>query len=147
VFAGGVDEAVGNARRFGQIFTLGVFNENARRTPGMERSLATIANDPGVAAVNDTRINVATAADAKHTPVLLLSVEPMLRTPDIVVISGRIPASPTEVALGPESAKAMGAAVGSQVVLEGDGRRRALTVTGLAFVSRAGRTATPAEGG
>lgn len=134
VFAGGVDEAVGNARRFGQIFSLGVFTESGRRTPGMERSLATIARDPDVVAVSDSRINVATATDAKHTPVLLLSVEPMLRTPDIVVVSGRMPGSPTEVALGPESAKAMGAAVGSQIVLKGDGPRRALTVTGLAFV-------------
>jgi hypothetical protein len=134
VFASGVDEAAGNARRFGQIFSLGVFTESERRTPGMERSLATIAEDPDVVAVSDSRINVATAGDAKQTPVLLLSVEPVARTPDIVVISGRMPRSPGEVVLGPESAKAMGAAVGSQVVLRGHAPPLPLTVTGLGFV-------------
>jgi hypothetical protein len=135
VFASGVDEAAGNARRFGQIFSLGVFPERDHRTPGMERSLATAAKDPDVVAVNDSRVNVATGGDANRTPVLLLSVEPLQRMPDIVVLRGRMPRSPGEVVLGPESATQMGAGVGSQVVLTGDGSRMALTVTGLAFLA------------
>jgi ABC-type lipoprotein release transport system permease subunit len=134
VFASGVNEAAGNTRRFGQIFSLGVFPQTERRTPAMERFIATVAKDPDVIAVTDSRSNVATADDARHTPVMLLSVEPVLRTPDIVVVSGRMPRSPGEVALGPESAKEMGATAGSQVVLRGNGAPMTLTLTGLAFV-------------
>ena len=100
----------------------------------MERFIATVAKDPGVIAVSDSRINVATTDDARRTPVLLLSVEPVQRTPDIVVVSGRMPRSPGEVVLGPESATAMGAVVGSEVVLRGNGAPMTLTLTGLAFV-------------
>jgi len=134
VFASGVNEAAGNPRRFGQVFSLGVFPQAERRTPVMERFITTVAKDPDVLAVSDSRVNVATADDVRHTPVVLLSVEPVLRTPDIVVVSGRMPRAPGEVVLGPESAKAMGATVGSQIVLRGNRAPMTLTLTGLAFV-------------
>jgi len=134
VFAAGVSEASINPRRFGQNFSLGLFDASQRRTPPLERALTTVAADRDVAAVSDSRFGIASAGDQHHTPITVLSLEPRGRMPAIVVLSGRLPRSATELLLGPESAASADAALGSTILVRGDRGSHEMTVTGLGFV-------------
>jgi hypothetical protein len=146
VFAGGVKEASTNPARFGQNFSLGLFEDSARRTPRLEQALTAVVADRDIAAVSDSRISVATAGDRSHTPITMLSLEPRGRMPGIVILSGRLPRSATEVLLGPESAAASGATLGSPILVRGDRASHEMTVTGLGFVLESWRN-SHASGG
>jgi len=134
-FSAGISEAAGNARRFGQVFPLAaLLGEQGQRSARADRLLHTIAADPDVAAVIESRIAVATAVTADRVPLTLYSLASVDRPAGIVVVQGRMAASPSEVVLGSESAAALRAAIGSRVVLDGGRGPSPMTVTGIGFL-------------
>jgi len=124
VFSAAVADATGNPARFGQIHQVQV----ALADDTAAAVLATVAADPDVAEVNDSRAAVAEYAGVAAT---VYALGPRYGA---VVTDGRLPAAATEVALAPYTAGAMGVRPGDTVDLAGTRSTRELTVTGLAFV-------------
>jgi hypothetical protein len=131
-FSAGVDDAAEHPERFGQVHQLEAFTgfEGEQFGP-VEEILPLIAKDPDVVAVNDARIAV---AEIGNIPVTLYTLDPVDAPWEPVVVQGRIPDGPAEVALAPASAEAMDVAVGDVVRVTGTLGVRELTVSGLAFV-------------
>jgi hypothetical protein len=132
-FSNGIADAVTHQSRFGQTFELAVFlADNGARPAAASRVVAATARDPDVAAVNDVRFRTATTAGG-NVPLHVFSYEPVGDPLDVVVTSGRMPTSASEVVLGPEASARLGVGVAEHVVLNGS-RARTMTVTGLGFV-------------
>jgi ABC-type antimicrobial peptide transport system permease subunit len=93
-----------------------------------------LAADPDVAGLNDARVSVAHAG-AGGTTVALFSHDPVGRPIDTVLISGRLPASASEVTLAPASATSARVRIGSRILFAGSKSRRELTVVGIGFVA------------
>ena len=132
-FSHGVDDAAGDLRRFGQTHQLGAwFGENGQHfLPEEELAalMAAVAADTDVEAVNDSRIG---SAEIDGVSAAVYSYAPVGDGAlDVVVLEGRMPGGPDEIALAPDTAAAAGAAVGDSVDPTGTG---AVTVTGIAFV-------------
>ncbi len=132
-FSSGVDDASGDLRRFGQTHQLGAwFGENDEHFLPEEELpalLAAVAADPDVEAVNDSRIG---SADIDGVSAAVYSYAPVRDGAlDVVVLEGRMPVRPDEIALAPVTAEAIGAAVGDEVDPAGTGTS---TITGIAFV-------------
>ncbi|MBB5788154.1 ABC transporter permease [Jiangella mangrovi] len=133
-FSDGVEDAAENPARFGQVYQLMSFVGDAGQDFGpVDQLLPAMAADPDVRTVNDTRIAVAVVG---NRPVTLFTLEQAGREPlRPVVVDGRAPVEPDEVALAPGSADGMGVGVGDVVSMSGTGgEERRFTVTGLAFV-------------
>jgi ABC-type lipoprotein release transport system permease subunit len=131
-FSAGVNDASAHPERFGQSHQLIAFvGMDGEYFGPMDELLPVLANDPDVAAVNDTRIAV---GEVSRVPVTLFTLEAPWEP---VLTEGRAPDGPAEVALGPASAEAMGVTVGDIVSMTGTAGVRELTVTGLAFVPEA----------
>jgi hypothetical protein len=130
-FSAGVSEAAGNPARFGQTQQLEIYlgfggDEAVRPAP----VLAAIARDPAVAAVNDSRIQVARSGDTTFAVFTYAPVGAPLAT---VLSEGRLPARQDEIVLGRRTAAAVRARVGSRVSITGSGTVT-MTVTGIGFV-------------
>jgi predicted lysophospholipase L1 biosynthesis ABC-type transport system permease subunit len=89
------------------------------------------ADDPDVLAVNDTRIGVVTIGEAPVTVFTHAAVGD--RPLPVVVLAGRMPTGPDEIALAPDSAGRAGVRIGDVVTASGRASAR-LHVTGTAFV-------------
>jgi hypothetical protein len=133
-FSAGVTEAAGNPERFGQTWQLETWIGFGGTDFGAAGLLQTVARDPDVTAVNDWR--AAVASDLRNRlPVLLYSYHPVGQPVKVVLTTGRMPTSATELVLAPESAAALRTRVGGTVTLAGTtGTPRALTVSGIGFV-------------
>ncbi|WP_053206318.1 ABC transporter permease [Jiangella muralis] len=132
-FSSGVADAAGHPERFGQVYQLTSFVGDAGQdfVPG-DQVMQVMADDPDVRVVNDTRIAVAAV---ENRPVTLFTLDQAGREPlRPVLVDGRAPEQPGEVALAPGSADAMGVGVGDVVTMAGTAGDREFTVTGLAFV-------------
>ena len=146
-FQAGVADAVANPARFGQVFAVGSYMGFGDRDVAPAADLLrAAAADPDVLAVNDTRVDVATV---ERRPVTLFSIDPVAgHPPSIQVLSGRLPATPGEIALAPGVASRTGVSVGD--VLTVAGRHPAagtpMRLTGLAFAPQDPHT-TYDEGG
>lgn len=133
-FSAGVSEAAGNPERFGQTWQLETWIGFGGMDFAPKNLLAAVARDPDVVAVNDWRAAVATETRDRQ-PVLLYSFSPVGRPIRVVLTSGQMPASETDVVLAPQTAATMRAHVGGAVTLVGTtGRSRAMTVSGIGFV-------------
>ncbi|MEO6712690.1 MAG: FtsX-like permease family protein [Mycobacteriales bacterium] len=135
-FSGGVADAAGNPARFGQTYQLATFFgassiDYAARPHDV---LSGVAALPDVTGVNDARVDAANTADGKTT-VPLFSYEPVGKPLDIVLTSGRMPATDSDLVLAPSSADALHIGIGGRVKLSGsEAAGREMTVTGIGFV-------------
>jgi cell division protein FtsX len=132
-FSDGVDDAAANPARFGQVYQLASFIGDAGQdfVPG-DQVLPAMAADPDVRVVNDTRIAVAVV---ENRPVTLFTLDQAGREPlRPVLVGGRAPEGPDELALAPDSATAMGVGIGDVLTMSGTAGEREFTVSGLAFV-------------
>ncbi|TDD96659.1 ABC transporter permease [Jiangella asiatica] len=131
-FSHGVDDAAGNPSRFGQVHQIeGYLGLDGVDLVPVPELLPLLAADPDVTAVNDTRVAV---AEAGGRPVTLFTLDPVDAPLRPVLVDGRAPQTPAEVALAPDSAESMGLSVGEVVAMTGTAGVREMTVTGLAFV-------------
>jgi hypothetical protein len=137
-FADGVSDALDNPARFGQTHQLeayvGFNNQDA--APAAE-VLTAMAGVPDVAGVNNLR---ARSAGAGELSVFLFTYDPVTTDVPTSPGTGRLPGRPDQVALGPATAKALGADVGSRVSFTGDHGAQDYTVTGVAYVPESGST-------
>jgi hypothetical protein len=133
-FSSGVSDASSHLERFGQTWQLETFTGyNGRDFLPSERVLQDLAEDQDVAGVNDARLGVARGGGGS-TPVSLFSLDPVGEPLRVVLTAGRLPAAADEVVLGPGSAAALPARIGSRVRFEASREPRWLTVVGLGFV-------------
>lgn len=132
-FSSGVTDAAGHPERFGQVYQLAAFVGDAGEDFGpVDDVMQTMADDPDVRVVNDTRVAVAAV---ENRPVTLFTLDQAGREPlRPVLVDGRAPEQPGEVALAPASADTLGVGVGDVVTMSGTAGDREFTVTGLAFV-------------
>ncbi|GAA0988230.1 hypothetical protein GCM10009555_069400 [Acrocarpospora macrocephala] len=125
-FRAGAVDAYDDLARFGQTFQLtawaGWDGRDFAPAP-----LATWAQDPDVLAVNDARIGVGTVGATSVT--LYTYARPF----PVVVLAGRMPTAPDEIALAPDSARDSSSKVGNIITLKARATSR-LTVTGIVFV-------------
>ncbi len=125
-FRAGAVDAAGDPARFGQTFQLmgwiGAGGEDFNPRPPAEWS-----RDPDVRAINDTRVGVISTRSAS-VPVFTHE-QPF----PVVVLSGRMPGAPGEIALAPDSARQIGAKIGDLLPVKGRATG-SLQVTGIAFV-------------
>ncbi|WP_261561557.1 ABC transporter permease [Frankia tisae] len=142
-FRAGVVDTAGDPQRFGQTFQVGTFlGLGGQDFVAAGPALRALAADPEVVAVNDTRVGVVSLGE---TPVTVFSYHPVGHGIRTVVLSGRMPAGPGEIALAPESLRAAHLRIGDRVpaagafVAAGPGRpggvaTGTLRVTGVVFV-------------
>jgi ABC-type lipoprotein release transport system permease subunit len=131
-FSNGVHDASRHPERFGQTYELmAFFGFNGQDFVPADEVLAGLADDPDVAAVVDTPLDVAKSAD---TAVNVFAYEPVGTPLDIVVTDGRMPLSPGEIAMAPRTADALGVSVGDTLDLAGTSGNVRADVTGIAFV-------------
>jgi ABC-type lipoprotein release transport system permease subunit len=147
-FSAGVTEAARNPARFGQTWHLEArmgFAGQDFVPPGL---LQAAARDPDVSAVNDWRAAIATAT-TRREPLIVYSYSPVGRPITVVLVTGRMPGSASDVVLAPATAAALHAKVGETITVTGTpGEPRTMTVSGIGFVPAGGRcaTCTSAEG-
>jgi ABC-type lipoprotein release transport system permease subunit len=132
----GVRDAAENLDRFGQTYRLETFlGYNSTDFGSAADALTAMADDPDVVAVNDTRTDVVQADG--EAAIAVLTLDPIDAPIDTVVLAGRLPDRPGEVALGPRTARAAGLAIGDRFSAVGERGTEELTVTGIAFVPAA----------
>lgn len=137
-FSAGVTEAADNPDRFGQTYRVDTFVgfDGQDFVPDLPAMIATTAADPDVSAVADTPVGV---IDAGTGPVTVFAHDTRGPTPlGTVVLSGRMPAAPNEILLGPATAQELHVGIGEQVPAAGNKDHTELTVTGIGFVPYAG---------
>lgn len=132
-FAAGVSDAAANPARFGQTWQLGTFlGFNGQDFGPASQVLRAVAADRDVIGVDDARIGGAQAGQ--------ISIESFTYAPvagkrvPVVLTAGRMPAAPGEIALAPTTARDLHAAPGATIRLTGGAAKRAVRVTGIAFV-------------
>jgi hypothetical protein len=133
-FSAGVSDAAVNPARFGQTWQLDTFLGEGGQdfSPAGSQVLRAVAADPEVTGVDDALVGGAQSG--------ITSVESFTYTPvngkgvPVVLTGGRMPASASEIVLGPTTAKAMHATIGSTIRLTGGPVPRTFTVTGTGFV-------------
>ncbi|MBE3009404.1 ABC transporter permease [Microbispora sp. NEAU-D428] len=131
-FSAGVQDAAEHPERFGQTYQLAMFfGLNGTDFGPAREVLQTLAREPIVQGVNDSRIAVAESGD---TSVTMGTYAPVGRPLPVVLLAGRMPRTAGEVTLAPKSADALGARVGDRIPLRGGGTPMTMTVTGIGFV-------------
>jgi len=133
-FSAGVSDASANPARFGQTWQLDTYLGEGGQdfSPAGSQVLRAVAADPQVTGVDDALVGGAQSG--------ITSVESFTYTPvsgkrvPVVLTGGRMPASASEIVLGPTTAKAMHATIGSTIRLTGGPVPRTFTVTGTGFV-------------
>ncbi|HEX8771820.1 MAG TPA: FtsX-like permease family protein, partial [Acidimicrobiales bacterium] len=128
VFGSSLDRLVTDGSRFGNNFDL-TSGSGGDVVPDDLR--ARVETDPDVAAV--VLYGVGHARVGSVT-VGLAGMEPIRGEGGPTVLVGRLPAADDEIALGRLTAKAIGASVGADLTVEGEGASRRFRVTGLAVV-------------
>jgi cell division protein FtsX len=133
-FSAGVSDAAANPARFGQTWQLDTFlGEGGQEfSPAIGQVLRAVAADRDVTGVDDALVG---AAQSGQVSVESFTYAPVAgKKVNVVLTEGRMPSSDSEIVLGPITAKAMHAAVGSTIRLAGGPVRRTVTVTGIGFV-------------
>ncbi len=133
-FSAGVSDAAANPARFGQTWQLGTFlGLNGQDFGPASRVLRAVAADRDVTGVDDARIG---GAQSGQVSIESFTYAPVAgkRVP-VVLTSGRMPATSTEIVLAPATARELHAVTGSTVRLTGGtATPRAVKVTGIGFV-------------
>jgi hypothetical protein len=132
-FSAGVSDAAGHPARFGQTWQLSTFlGLNGQDFGPASRALRAVAADRDVTGVNDALI---AGAQSGQTSVESFIYQPVRgKRPVIVLLSGRLPATPEEITLAPVTARELHAVTGSAIRLSGGGPPRLMRVTGIGFV-------------
>jgi len=132
-FYAGVRDAAANPARFGQTWQLfAQFGINGQDFGPAQAVLRRAAADRDVTGVLDLRVAGAQSGQISVESYTDGSVAG--KQVPIVLTAGRLPAGATEIVLGPTTARALHAGLGSTVRLTGGAIPRTLTVTGLGFV-------------
>ncbi|GAA2568782.1 ABC transporter permease [Pseudonocardia hydrocarbonoxydans] len=137
-FSAGVADAAAHPERFGQTHRLESFVgfNGEDYLPTGPALTAAIAADPDVLAVVDAPVGV---LDTARGAVSTFAYGSTGREPfPTVVLSGRMPQAPDEIALAPRTAAEQDAAVGDTLAVTGTAGSATLRVTGIAFVPYAG---------
>jgi hypothetical protein len=134
-FSQGVSDAASHPERFGQTFQLGAFvGINGHDFVPADRLLAAVRQQPQVSGVDDARTAVATDRASKES-VSLYAYTPGPKAIPVVILSGRLPESASEVVLAPRTMKAMRTHIGDRVQFTGNAKRAvSLTVVGSGLV-------------
>jgi hypothetical protein len=136
-FHSGLDDAVNTPERYGQTWQAAGFlglNGHDFVNPAKEKAeLSKLANLPDVAGVNDTRLTPVTIGNESLT---LFELLPLGGGVTPVSIDGREPRANDEIALGPQTAKLLGAHVGERVEVKG-AHTLPFKVSGITFVPAA----------
>jgi hypothetical protein len=133
-FSAGVSDASANPARFGQTWQLDTFLGEGGQdfSPAGSQVLRAVAADPEVTGVDDALVAGAQSGQVSVESFTYTSVGG--KRVQVVLTGGRMPASASEIVLGPTTAKAMHATIGSTIRLTGGPVPRTLTVTGTGFV-------------
>ena len=131
-FAAGVADAAEHPARFGQTYqlevALGTDGDNFRPAGPVLRALSA---DPGIAGLIDMRVGAGSSGAASVT---VYSYRPVGGAAGpLVLTAGRPPETSHDLVLAPETARRLGARVGSLVPLGGDRGSRQMRVTGIGF--------------
>jgi hypothetical protein len=130
-FAAGASDAAANPARFGQTYQL----EVALGTDGHDfrpagPALWALAADPGIAGLTDMRVG---AGSSGATSVTTYSYHPVGAPVPLVLTSGHPPRTGRDLVLAPQTARRLGARIGSLVPLTGDRGTRRMEVIGIGF--------------
>jgi ABC-type lipoprotein release transport system permease subunit len=133
-FSHGVSDSVDNPERFGQVVALegfvGVEGQDfipAQKIADAARSVSSVIG------VNDSRQGIAVRSGSRAT-VVLYTYDDGPRALPIVLLNGRLPAAPNEVALAPTTLEQLHVSVGERIALTGDTGPRTLLVTGTSLM-------------
>jgi hypothetical protein len=129
----GIDDAVSNPRRSGQVWNAEVFETEEFNG---ERLRAELLNHPGVADVAGMR-RVPLDVEGAGLPVYAL--EPVRGDISFVVLDGRAPRSPDEAAIGPATAKALNKKIGDRLHIGSRGQL-ALRIVGTTLLAQTPHT-------
>ncbi|MGK2949414.1 MAG: FtsX-like permease family protein [Acidimicrobiales bacterium] len=131
-FAAGINDAIAQPERFGQVADLEVFVGfgNESFVPADE-VLEVLAADPEVLAVNDSRQGV---LESGVVDLAAFAIAPVDEPLPIVVLEGELPAERQEVAVSAQTATELGAEVGDRIELSGSRSTGMYEVSGIAFV-------------
>lgn len=144
VFDGSITDALHHPERVGQTEEAAAFTGFGDFDYDPKKRVRTAVEAlPYVTQILDTQSAVATDAGGA-TSVQLFSNDGEL---DTVVLDGRMPASATEVALGPDSLAALGVTVGDRVTLVGDRGTLDYEVVGSVLTPEIGGTNNYSDGG
>jgi hypothetical protein len=134
-FSHGVSDAASHPERFGQTFQDGAFmGINGQDFGPADKVTATLADQPEVTGLDNSRTAVATAPNGRDA-VALWEYEPGSKPMHTVVLDGRMPSQSDEVVLAPKSLSALHVHVGGTVTLSGStDAPRTLRVVGSGFV-------------
>lgn len=127
-FAAGIADASAHPERFGQTQQLEIYAGFGGDDTVHGTLLPSIARDPDVVAVNDTRIQV---AQARSTTFPVFTYAPVDAPYPVVMSAGQLPSRAGEVAFGAATAASLGVGVGDKVPVNG---AFPMTVTGIGFL-------------
>jgi FtsX-like permease family len=131
-FSGAASDASTNPARVGVLYQFEAWAgyDNVALWPA-DAGFAAMVRVPGVAAVNDTRAQI---ADAEGEQLTVFSLNAVGAQPTYVVTTGRSPVGPSEILLGERAARALGARLGDTVDLAGTNGKAEFVVVGIGFV-------------
>jgi ABC-type lipoprotein release transport system permease subunit len=136
-FQAGLSDAIDTPERYGQVWQAGGFfglnGHDFASKAKVTSSMSALAHRPEVAGLNDTRLVPVTIGNEALT---MFELDPIGGGITPVSLSGREPRADDEIALGPFTAKQLGANVGDQLTVKGE-RDLSLTVSGITFVPAA----------
>jgi hypothetical protein len=135
-FSAGVSDAITHPERFGITWQLQSFyGLNGQDFGPSAEVTRAVAARPEVAGFLDARVG---GAQSRGVSIESFSYTPVdgKRVP-AVLTAGRLPGSPSEITLGPTTARKLHAGVGSVIRLAGGPVPRLMTVTGIGFVPAA----------
>jgi len=134
-FSHGISDAAANPGRFGQTHALETFlGYNGTTFGPVDELLPLIASDPDVVGVADTRTAV---AQGGGVAIAVFAADHLGEQLGVVLVSGRMPDGPGQMAVAPRTADAAGFEVGDTVSLSGPAADREVVITGIAFVPQA----------
>lgn len=134
VFSHGIDDAIANPERFGQVQQADAFIGYGGQTFGDADALTEqVRSFDYVSGVVDARQGNATADDDR-VAMIVYSGSTGPKAIDPVVAHGRSPETSDEIMLGTGTAESLDAEVGDTVTLSGSAGTRAFTVVGTGFL-------------
>jgi hypothetical protein len=130
-FGGSLAHLAGDPRAYGVSWDLQV--GNFADAPGPEQAARKLAADPAVAAYRGAMSGIGPLLEGR--PVTVLSFAPGKGSLGPVVVEGRGPAQPDEVALGTVTMRTLGRRIGDTVEIRGAGEPQRLRIVGRVVVN------------
>jgi FtsX-like permease family protein len=135
IFSAGVSDAADHPERFGQTYQLGAFaGISDHDFAPVDKLVGALRANSDVTGVGNARTAVATGPSADASVSLWAYASGPKALP-VVVLHGRMPRTPGEVALAPRSVSALHTGIDRRVELRGNkGRPETFTVTGVVLI-------------